>query len=397
MVRLELWSAVALWIMAALASQPVQAAVGARPLGMGGAFVALADDPNAIYWNPAGTVITPQTAFTYSSLLNDRANFSFNDYFAVNWCHLNWKKQNELSWTETFLEIGGILALQSTLQEFLGGQGSAQPENQEKKSQERIESPPETPPPPPDPYWGWHYYYWGPPYYHRPRHHRGRDGYDQGDDRRVPPPPAETPPPGAEGRKAYLEALGFSYQHNYNFLAAADQMRTGQWFNLAVGWRWLESPWAWGLNVRLDTEQIIRDRARYSASCFEMDLGILWRATDDLTLGLLAQDLLNTRLAWSPDLETYYATNLRLGASYQASETTVLAVQVSNLLGLGGAGQQYHLGLEQGIMSWLVVRAGLLDRDWTAGAGLDFWGLKMDCAYLSGSRPKHVFGVTWRF
>jgi len=28
--------------------------VGARPMGMGGAYVALADDPTAVYWNPAG-------------------------------------------------------------------------------------------------------------------------------------------------------------------------------------------------------------------------------------------------------------------------------------------------------------------------------------------------------
>src|ERR1043166_3350945 len=27
---------------------------GARPQGMGGAFVAVADDANALYWNPAG-------------------------------------------------------------------------------------------------------------------------------------------------------------------------------------------------------------------------------------------------------------------------------------------------------------------------------------------------------
>ena len=28
--------------------------IGARPLGMGGAFVAVADTPDALYWNPAG-------------------------------------------------------------------------------------------------------------------------------------------------------------------------------------------------------------------------------------------------------------------------------------------------------------------------------------------------------
>lgn len=37
-----------------IATIPVFACVGARPLGMGGAFVAVADDINSVYWNPAG-------------------------------------------------------------------------------------------------------------------------------------------------------------------------------------------------------------------------------------------------------------------------------------------------------------------------------------------------------
>ncbi|MEO6223141.1 MAG: hypothetical protein ABIP90_07805, partial [Vicinamibacterales bacterium] len=28
--------------------------IGSRALGMGGAFVAVADDPSAVFWNPAG-------------------------------------------------------------------------------------------------------------------------------------------------------------------------------------------------------------------------------------------------------------------------------------------------------------------------------------------------------
>lgn len=48
--------------------------VGARPLGMGGAFVALADDVTASYWNPAGLgqVNKHQFAAMYSLMSMDR-------------------------------------------------------------------------------------------------------------------------------------------------------------------------------------------------------------------------------------------------------------------------------------------------------------------------------------
>jgi long-subunit fatty acid transport protein len=38
---------------------------GARALGMGGAFVALADDPSTMYWNPAGIADLPGIQFTF--------------------------------------------------------------------------------------------------------------------------------------------------------------------------------------------------------------------------------------------------------------------------------------------------------------------------------------------
>jgi len=38
--------------------------VGARPLGMGGAFVAVADDANSVYWNPAGLTSLKGMEFT---------------------------------------------------------------------------------------------------------------------------------------------------------------------------------------------------------------------------------------------------------------------------------------------------------------------------------------------
>ncbi len=50
---------------------PNQVPVGARPLSMGEAFVAVADDGNAIYWNPAGLARLErvQMSFSYANLL----------------------------------------------------------------------------------------------------------------------------------------------------------------------------------------------------------------------------------------------------------------------------------------------------------------------------------------
>lgn len=49
----------------------VYSGVGARPMGMGGAFVGVADDVNALYWNPAGLVQIDNFEATYSRTLSD--------------------------------------------------------------------------------------------------------------------------------------------------------------------------------------------------------------------------------------------------------------------------------------------------------------------------------------
>src|SRR5258708_2353878 len=52
--------------------------VGARGLGMGGAYTALADDANAVYWNPAGLAQVEKREFQASDselALNTREGF----------------------------------------------------------------------------------------------------------------------------------------------------------------------------------------------------------------------------------------------------------------------------------------------------------------------------------
>ncbi len=53
--------------------------VGARPLAMGGAYVALSQDAYGFYWNPAGLALLPgfQTATMYASLFNELENQSY--------------------------------------------------------------------------------------------------------------------------------------------------------------------------------------------------------------------------------------------------------------------------------------------------------------------------------
>jgi len=58
--------------------------VGARALGMGGAYVAIADDANAGYWNPAGLdqIVTPEFAYMHAERFAGAVSF---DYLGVAW------------------------------------------------------------------------------------------------------------------------------------------------------------------------------------------------------------------------------------------------------------------------------------------------------------------------
>ena len=56
--------------------------VGARPLAMGGAFVGLADDANATYWNPAGLAGLPKSMATGMYTANNRDRINYLEYGA---------------------------------------------------------------------------------------------------------------------------------------------------------------------------------------------------------------------------------------------------------------------------------------------------------------------------
>jgi hypothetical protein len=60
--------------------------VGARPFALGEAYVALADDINAVYWNPAGLVQLrrQETGFTYNKWFEDIGYYFFGYAYLLN-------------------------------------------------------------------------------------------------------------------------------------------------------------------------------------------------------------------------------------------------------------------------------------------------------------------------
>lgn len=77
------------------------ACVGARPHGMGGAFIGVADDINAVYWNPAGLVQLEGSEFTWTRTLNNRDVINYDDFLATG----SWIKELGLAYAFGYINI----------------------------------------------------------------------------------------------------------------------------------------------------------------------------------------------------------------------------------------------------------------------------------------------------
>ena len=89
--------------------------VGARPLGMGGSFVAISDDSTATYWNPAGLgyLSHSEVSFMHSSL-GDLNSYDFVNYvqpFGADFClGLSWLRVgvDDIPITNLPIPSGGV-------------------------------------------------------------------------------------------------------------------------------------------------------------------------------------------------------------------------------------------------------------------------------------------------
>lgn len=73
-----------LTIIMLLWASPSHGCVGARPLGMGGAFIGVADSIETVYWNPAGLTQIKEESIYLTLTLNHNDQMGYRSFIALN-------------------------------------------------------------------------------------------------------------------------------------------------------------------------------------------------------------------------------------------------------------------------------------------------------------------------
>ena len=82
-VRRLLWLVLLIMVAVLLGRQSAYSCVGARPLAMGGAFIAVADDSSLVYWNPAGLGAFKRDEFQWTHTLNNRDFYNYDEFLSL--------------------------------------------------------------------------------------------------------------------------------------------------------------------------------------------------------------------------------------------------------------------------------------------------------------------------
>lgn len=150
------------------------------------------------------------------------------------------------------------------------------------------------------------------------------------------------------------------------------------------------SGFMYGANVKI----IRRGLADQSATGIGFDVGALYSPTEDLSLGLNAQDITTTLIAWSTGRNELVSPTLKIGVAYGINAlggrfTPVTDVDIrfenrrfSSIASLGAVSFDPHAGLEFDYKKTLALRAGYNDvKQLTLGAGLHLRMLDIDYSF----------------
>lgn len=366
---------------------------GTRPMGMGGAFTAIADDANAAYWNPAGFALNPGVDITGSTLATNRNAVMGDNMVSAKMCY-EAKMNSPFDW---IFGVGAVSALAVNTAQYLGDQGilkknwgrdvprtsredsMADQVKQKGDNTDYSRNPVKRATPKPDAQKSASIF--GPIQnltlnFNPGRHSYWDNRYINGDD-----PPYN---------KAQF-ALGLTWLGDNN--PALDEQRNWYTVSLASGW---EERIAVGGNINFYDLKVISSGVKgFGAG---VDLGAIAKPLPNVSLGLVAKEILTTDIYWQNGAQTRYEMLINAGAAIDPIEEITLAVDGHNIFSQNSGKMTMHYGVEIRPIRGLAFRAGLYDKSKTAGASIGIGSLIADYAYLGGEFDKtQMVGLTWKF
>ncbi|MGB2867784.1 MAG: PorV/PorQ family protein [Bacteroidota bacterium] len=156
---------------------------------------------------------------------------------------------------------------------------------------------------------------------------------------------------------------------------------------------------SYGINVKL----IRRNIAEFTATGVGFDLGLLYSPAPDLYVGLNAQDITTTFLAWSTGTNELITPTLKLGTAYffelfDGRFAPVFDVDIrfenrkfASVANVGPISLDPHLGLEFDFKKTVALRVGYNDiKQLTLGAGLHLRKLDVDYSFARFGRENNL-------
>lgn len=346
-LRASLFSLLAILVLTApaaatkYAGEFLKVPVGARAIGLGGAFTAVSDDATAPYWNPAGMVYLPYRevmfmhAEKFGSLLNQ-------DYLSA------------------VLPLGGKdgrkAALGLTVLRLATDDIPITPRREDLRRGDFLDY--------------------------------GRDGqpftYDQGEGNNV----------WDDGERLLLSADNL-------FLASSSDMAVmvsyarhhGEHFAFGGNLKFIRQSIPNSDAVYDTVTRRVTDVGKATSFGAGLDAGMLWMPTDAVTLGATLRDLTTTYLAWSNGTRELIAPTLDTGAAFNffpAPRHAITAAldlawgfenrQLDSQLKMGSVTADLRLGAEYWYHDMVAIRTGLDGKDLSFGAGLRYKQVGVDYA-----------------
>ncbi|OGC11445.1 hypothetical protein A3K48_02915 [candidate division WOR-1 bacterium RIFOXYA12_FULL_52_29] len=396
--------------------QNVFALYGTRPMGMGSAFTAVADDANAPYWNPAGLALNPEVSITGSTKLNNRNTWVGDNLLSLKMCYET--KLNPFQWL-LGIGIASLVAYEGA--SYLGEKGilktgwgrNVQKTKRGESMAEQVtevgseqavslrqigmgaikdalgvssggakETPAVQPAPPVRPVVIRPRYYVYPAHsWYHPRPNR-RDYWEPVEYEEVA---EEINPTKAQ----FALGLGWINDNNIPLDEKSNQFTIG----VASGF---EERVAIGANVNLYDKTIISSNVRGFGG--DIDLGFIGKPVEYISFGLATKGILTSDIYWQNGARTRYEMLVNAGLAVKPLPFFTVAADAHNIFNQNSQQATMHYGAEVSLIPGLLLRGGLDDGNKTAGLTLVFGNLLIDYAILGGTYNRtQMIGGSWRF